>query len=231
MAKILTWILFIVTAVLFPVTLYLVFVYVPADFTQGHVQKIFYYHVPSAWLGSLAFLVVFIASIAYLITRKSKYDRVAACSAEIGILFCLLVLITGPIWAKPTWGIWWTWDSRLTSFTVLCLIYFGYLMLRHYLPDSAKRANISAVVGIIGFLDVPIVYFSIRWWKTQHPSPVIMGSEGSGLGDPRMKITFFTCLFAFTLLYFVLMILRVRLEKQRERVDDLYLIEAANEEI
>lgn len=193
--------------VLFPVSLYMIFMWVPSikasNQAEQIAQRIFYYHVPSAWLGFLAFFIVFLASVLYLWKRQRKYELAAVAAAEIGVLFISLVLITGPIWAKPVWGIWWTWDARLTSSMVLWLIYVAYLMLRRYLPDGTRRANLSAVVGIIGFIDVPIVYMSIRWWETQHPKAVVASSEGS-LAAP-MLTTLLVCVATFTLLYVFLM--------------------------
>jgi len=131
------------------------------------------------------------------------------------------VLITGPIWAKPIWGIWWTWDARLTTTLVLWLIYVAYLMLRAYLPEGARRANLAAVVGILGFLDVPIVYMSIRWWRTQHPAPVIMGGKGSGLA-PDMALTFRVCMVAILCLFVALLLRRIVVELLQDEVDHLY---------
>jgi len=213
MNKVWDRILLIAMLILFPVSLYLVFIWVPSirasNVSEQIAQRIFYYHVPSAWLGFLAFFVVFVASILFLWKRDRIFELVAVSAAEVGVLFISLVLITGPIWAKPVWGIWWTWDTRLTSSLVLWLIYVAYLMLRRYLPDGARRANLSAVVGIIGFMDVPIVYFSIRWWETQHPKAVMASSEGS-LASP-MLFTLLFCLFTFTVLFVYLMRKRVAL--------------------
>ena len=206
--------------IMMSVCLYLVFVWVPNEKTMGIIQRIFYFHVPSAWVGFLAFGVVFAMSIMYLIKRDDKWDRLASISAEIGLLFTTIMLTTGPIWAKPVWGIWWTWDARLTLALVLWLIYVAYVMLRVYIHEDAKRARLSAVVGIIGFLDVPLVYMSIRWWRTQHPSPVMAGGEKSGLAA-EMLLTFLLCLFTFTLLYLVLLNKRYRLEVCQKELDEM----------
>ena len=202
-------------------SLYMVFLYVPTEATMGQVQKIFYFHVPSAWLAFFAFFLVFIFSLVYLIRREKKWDNLAASSAEIGVLFCTLVLITGPIWAKPVWGVWWTWDARLTLTLVLWLIYVGYLMLRHYMADPERKATFAAVMGIVGFIDVPLVYFSIRWWRTQHPQPVMAGGESSGIEGP-MLVTLFVCLATFTILFIALLRHRVRLYELRDEVDELH---------
>ena len=203
------------------VSLYLVFVYVPTERTMGIVQRIFYFHVPSAMMSFLAFFIVFVASIAYLITRSRGWDITAHAAAELGVVFCSIVLITGPIWAKPIWGIWWTWDARLTLTLVTWLIYVSYLMLRSYLPEGARRANLAAVVWIVGALAVPINYMSIRWWRTQHPKPVIMGGENSGLAPP-MALTFEVCLVAFLILFIALLLRRVVVEMLQDEVDHLY---------
>jgi heme exporter protein C len=194
--------------------------YAPTEATMGDVQRIFYFHVPAAWVAFLAFLVVFVFSLAYLLRREKKWDIIAASSAEVGVLFCSLVLITGPIWAKPAWGVWWTWDARLTLTLVLWLIYVAYIMLRHYMADPERRATFAAVLGVIGFIDVPLVYFSIRWWRTQHPQPVMAGGEDSGL-EPPMLATLLVCLAAFTLLFIVLLRLRARMLALRDEIDHL----------
>jgi len=201
--------------------LYMVFRYVPMERTMGNVQRIFYFHVPSAMVSFLAFFICFLASLAYLFTRRRGLDITAQASAEIGVVFCSVVLITGPIWAKPIWGIWWTWDARLTTTLVLWLIYVAYLMLRAYLPEGSRKANLSAVVGILGFLDVPVVYMSIRWWRTQHPSPVIMGGKGSGLAPP-MSQTLRVCMIAMLCLFVALLLRRIVVELLQDEVDHLY---------
>ncbi|MCC7429409.1 cytochrome c biogenesis protein CcsA [bacterium] len=214
-------VLTVLTSVLMLVSLYLVFIFAPIEKTMGVVQKIFYFHVSSAWIGFLSFFVVFVYSIAGLVKQNRISDIIAVSAAELGLLFMTIVLVTGPIWAKPVWFVWWVWDARLTLTLVTWLIYLGYLMLRKYLPDNSQKANLSAVVGIIGFIAIPINYFSIRWWRTQHPSPVIGGGENSGL-SPEMKIAFFTCLLTFTLLYALLLLKKIKLEKAKDEVDYLF---------
>jgi heme exporter protein C len=200
--------------------MFMIFFYAPIESEMGIVQKIFYVHVPLAWNAFLGFLIVFVASFRYLATRDPKWDARALAAAEVGVLFTTLVLITGPIWAKPVWGIWWTWDARLTLTLVLWLIYMGYLMLRRYVDAPERRAVLAAVVGVTGFIDVPLVYFAIRWWRTQHPQPVIAGGEGSGL-DPRMATTLWVCVAAFTLLFMALYRRRLEIEKLRAKTDAL----------
>lgn len=202
------------------VSLYMAFLYAPREATMGDVQRIFYFHVPAAWLAFFAFFLVFVFSLVYLIRSEKRWDSLASACAEIGVLFCSLVLITGPIWAKPVWGIWWTWDSRLTLTLVLWLIYVAYLMLRRYMMDSERRATFAAVLGIVGFIDVPMVYFSIRWWRTQHPQPVMAGGENSGLA-PEMLATLFVCLGTFTLMFFTLLRYRLRVQSLRDELDAL----------
>jgi len=209
-----------VTFLALSAALYLVFLYAPVEKTMGVVQKIFYFHVSSAWIAFLAFFVVFLGSLGYLLTGRRRWDRLAASSAEIGVTFCTIVLVTGPIWAKPVWGIWWTWDARLTFTLVLWLIYVSYLMLRRYVAEPDKKATFTAVLGVIGFIDVPLVYMSIRWWRTQHPKPVIAGGPKSGLAEPMLH-AFLVSLAAFTLFYFYLLEKRLSLEKAREAVDEL----------
>ena len=171
----------VLTFLLIEGALYMALLQAPTERTMGDVQRIFYFHVPSAWVSFLAFFIVCIASIAFLRTGKAQWDRLAASSAEIGILFITLVLLTGPLWAKPVWNVYWTWDARLTTSLILWLIYIAYMMVRRYTSDPERGAKFAAVFGIIGFLDVPIVYMSIRWWRTLHPAPVI----GGGADWPR----------------------------------------------
>lgn len=202
------------------VDLYLIFQFAPEERSMGHVQRIFYFHVPSAWISFLAFFVVFVASIGYLWKRERKYDMVAAAAAEIGVMFATLVLITGPIWARPVWNTWWEWTPRLTLFLVLWFIYIAYLMLRNFVEGEERSARFAAVFGIVGFVDVPIVYLSIRLWRDIHPSPVIAGGEGSGL-HPDMLLTLMFSLFTFTLLFVLLLIHRLRLEKTTVAASEL----------
>lgn len=212
--------LFLATLAVMGKALHAIFLEVPMEATMGAVQRIFYFHVPSAWVAFLAFMVSGIASGLYLGTRAMKWDRWAVSLAEVGVVFCSVVLVTGPIWAKPVWGLWWTWDARLTSTFVLWLIYVSYLMLRGFLADPARRAAISAVFSIIGFLDVPLVYMSIRWWRTQHPQPVIAGGAASGL-DPEMWKGLLQALFALLLLFAFLVQQRVQLEQAKQEVEAL----------
>jgi heme exporter protein C len=188
----------------------------------GQLQRIFYFHVPAAWVAYLAFAIVFIASIAYLRTNARRWDLLAHASAEIGVVFCSLVLITGPIWANPVWGTWWVWDARLTSALVMWLTYIGYLLIRGLASDRRAAGRLAAIVGIVGFVNVPIVHFSVRWWRTLHPQGPTPAdpSTGSGLGGPEM-LAFFTALAAFTLLFAWLLALRVRVGRIGDEVERL----------
>ncbi len=197
-----------------------IFIYVPTEQTEGPVQRIMYFHIPSAWIAFFAFFVVFLCSILFLWKKEREWDIYAHASAEVGILFCTLVLITGPIWAKPIWGTWWVWDARLTSTLVLWLIYVAYLMLRVQSEAGSTRARYAAVIGIVGFLDIPLIHFSVLWWRTFHPQPKMITSEGFGTGmDTSMLVTLMISLAAFTLLYFLLMSLRVRIERMKDEID------------
>src|SRR5436190_19264329 len=171
----------------------------PTEATMGNVQRIFYYHVPSYAAAFTMFAVNLLASIFYLARRRTASaaaaDAVAVSAAELGVLFCSVGLMTGMLWAKPVWGIWWTWDARLTSTFVLWLIYVSYLMLRR-LSEGGQAPTLAAALAIFGFVDVPIVYMSIRWWRTQHPQPVIGGGPNSGL-DPAMRLPLYSNLLAF----------------------------------
>jgi heme exporter protein C len=207
-------------AILPPVTLtvmlaaiYMVFVYVPTDKVQGIVQRIFYFHVPLAIMAFLAFGTVAVASVMFLWRGTRSWDRIAHAAAEVGMLFCSLVLITGPIWARPVWGTWWTWDARLTTTLILWLIYAAYLMLRSTSGAGDQGARYAAVLGIVGAVDIPIINRSVYWWRTIHPAVLITREGGSGLADPRMQATLGICFLAFFLLF--LWLLWVRNENMR----------------
>ena len=197
--------------------LYAIFIYAPVEKTMGIVQKIFYIHVPSAFLAYLAFFITFIASIFYLYRKDSKWDTVAHCAVETGVIFCTIVLITGPIWAKPTWNVWWTWDPRLTTTLILWFTYIAYLMLRRSVKEN-QRANLSAVFGIIGFINVPITFFSIRLWRTIHP--VVITSRGLNMSWP-MKLSLIITVIAFCFLFVYLLISRIRLERLKMRIAEI----------
>lgn len=209
------------TAVLMAVSLFAVFVYAPIERTQGPAQKIFYFHVPLAWDAYLAFFCTFLASIAYLRTRKPMWDVLAYSTAEIGTVFTTLVLICGSIWGKAVWGTWWTWDARLTSTLVMWFIYVGYLMLRSSIGRTTVRAaRYAAVLGIVGFVDVPIVHMSVTWWRTLHPQPTVANPAGPTL-PASMLAAFFLCLVTFTILFAWLVRERMAVEYLRHDVEAL----------
>jgi heme exporter protein C len=214
------WLHFALTLGGLVVTLYMIFLYAPEEMTMGEVQRIFYVHVSCAWTALLGFIIIFIASIIYLMKRSQLADELAHGTAEVGFIFCTCVLVTGPLWAKPAWGVWWTWDARLTLTFLLWLLYVSYLMLRSYLVNPGRAANLCAVVGIIGFVDVLIDYMAIRWWRTQHPQPVIMGGANSYL-DPKMALTLAVSLSAFTLLFILLVRIRLRLAGMRRELSEI----------
>jgi heme exporter protein C len=207
----------LVTLVWFFVALYMVFLYAPQEATMGEVQRIFYIHVSSAWTAFLAYFLVFIGSAGYLWKRSPGADHLAQAGGEVGFVFCSAVLVTGPLWARPVWGIWWTRDARLTLTFVLWLLFVSYLMLRRYVSSPGRAETLAAVVGIIGFVDVPIDYMAIRWWRTQHPQPVMAGGEGSGL-DPRMWVTLLVTWGAFLCLFAYLMRQRLWLAEARQQL-------------
>jgi heme exporter protein C len=215
-------ILAIITGLLLSFALYEALIAAPTERTMGDVQRIFYYHVPSAWTAFLLFLINFVASVVFLIRRDTKSDIVALVSAEVGVVFCTVVLVTGPIWARPVWGIWWTWDLRLTLTLVLWLIYVSYLMLRRF-STSSQTPVLAAVLAIFGALDVPLVYFSIWFFRTQHPSPVI-GNGGSL--DPRMAHVLLINWAAFLCLAWLVCWTRYRLEVLKREVEEAQALES-----
>jgi heme exporter protein C len=185
----------------------------------GDVQRIFYFHVGIAWIAGLAMFVTFIASILYLARgEQRKYDSVAASSVEIGVTFGVMVLLSGMLWARPVWNTWWTWDPRLTTTAITEFIYIAYLMLRGAVDDPQRRARFSAVYGIIGFVSVPLTYFSTRWFQTIHPD--LGQTPGFGL-TTNMRPPMFIALIAFTLVYLVLLIIRTRLDRSADEVAKL----------
>jgi len=216
-------ILAIVTALLLSYALYGALIGAPTERTMGDVQRIFYYHVPSAWTAFLLFLINFVASVIYLIRRSTKADILALVSAEVGVVFCTVVLVTGPIWARPVWGIWWAaGDIRLTTTLVLWVIYVSYLVLRR-LSTSGQTPKIAAVLAIFGALDVPLVYFSIWFFRTQHPSPVI---GGGGSLDPRMAHVLLINWAAFLCLAWLVCWTRYQLEVAKRQVEEAQSLES-----
>jgi len=199
---------------------YAIFFIAPDEQTMHDIQRIFYIHVASAWTAGVAFLIVALAGVLYLVKRQPRFDWLGIAAAETGVAFTSVVLITGPIWAKPIWGIWWTWDARLTLTFVLWLMYIAYLLLRSLIEDPQRRSVLCAVYGIFAFADVPLVYMSIRWWRTQHPQPVIGGGQGSGLDPTMWKVLLFTWA-AVSLLFALMIRQRYRLESARYQTEVL----------
>jgi heme exporter protein C len=205
----------VVLIVFMVLALYMAFIGAPREKTMGDLQRIFYFHVPAAIAGLTAFAVNFASSLMYIIRKNRRWDNLALSAAEIGVLFLAMVLITGPIWAKPVWFVWWTWSPRLTSSLVLCLLYVAYLLIRNYIDDPDRKALVSAVFGIVAFLDAPLVWFSIRWWRDIHPSPML---ETGGL-SPTMRPAFLICMAAFQVLLIYLLRRRFYLQSMRTELE------------
>ncbi len=198
-------------------TLYLVFIYVPTEKEMGVVQRLFYLMVPLGWLSLLAFLIIFIGSVGYLAQRKSKWDILAYSSAELGFVFTTLTLIVGSIWAKPIWGVWWTWEPRLTATLVLWLIYLAYFLVRAFATEESRGAAFAAVVGIVGLVDLPIIALATTLWRGVHPPPLIF----QGGVAPAMMLTLIVSLVAFSLFYYLLLIQRVAMKNDELEVKRL----------
>jgi heme exporter protein C len=206
----------VITGVLMLVDLYFIFMVAPTDAVLGHVQRVFYFHVPIAIMSFLAFFVVFIASLMYLFKRSPKWDAFAHASAEVGVVFVTLALISGIIWARPVWNTWWTWEPRLTTTLILWLIYVAYLMVRSYAPTQSKGAIYAAVVGIIGFVDVPIVYYSVVWWRSIHPSPVVGPFAKSDSLDSTMALVLLYSFITFVFFFAYMVMERMELRTTEE---------------
>jgi heme exporter protein C len=191
---------------------------VPADAAQGDVQRIMYVHVPSAWLAYVAFFVTLFGGLLYLRRDDLRHDRLAAASAEIGLLFTGLAIASGAIWGKATWGKWWDWDPRLTTTAVLFVVYAGYLLLRQSLVDRRRRAKLAAIFGIIGFLNVPIVHFSVLWWRGLHQPPTVI-RPGDPSIDHLLLAELLASVVSFTLVYLWLLRRRIDLEAARDAAE------------
>jgi heme exporter protein C len=188
----------------------------PPDAVQGDVQRLMYVHVPAAWLAYLSFTVVFVASAAYLVTSRSRWDRLAAASAEVGVLFTALTIVLGALWGKPVWGAWWTWDPRLTTTAVLLLVYLAYLALRQMADSPRRRARWSAVLGVVGFVDVPIVHMSVVWWRSLHQAPTVL-RPGAPTIAGSMLAALLVAVVAFTVAWAHLVTVRLRVGRLEER--------------
>ena len=209
-------------AVLMMVTLYLVFMWVPTERTLGVSQRIFYFHVPLAWIGMVSIMVVAVASLMHLVTGKDRWDSLAYATAELGVVFATLIIVTGSIWAKPVWGVWWTWDAKLTTTLILWFIYVGYLMVRSYGPAGGQGKRFASVIALIGAIDAPIIYLSTVWWRTAHPDLNIGPLAESGSLDSRMAIALLVSTVTFTVLYVYLLLERYSLKRAESDLDQLY---------
>jgi heme exporter protein C len=217
-------ILDIVTIILLLVATWMVFFYAPTEAVMGNVQRVFYFHVAAGWVGMLGFLVAAIAGIAYLRTKDSKWDIVEVSAVEIGMVFALINVITGSIWARPIWNTWWTWDPRLTTATIMLLIYAAYLLLRAGIEDPNRRARFGAVYAIIGFLSVPLTFFSARLYRTIHPVVIGTnqpGAEGAFDMTSKMLQVFLFSLIVFTFIFADLLWHRIRMGRLQEKVEQL----------
>ena len=204
-------------------SLYAAFIYAPTEAVMGPIQRIFYFHMGSVWVATIAFIIVFISSIQYLRKESRFWDVLALSSAEIGVLFITLTLITGSIWAKPVWGTWWTWDPQLTTTFILWILYIVYLILRSSAGSDTKNAKYAAVFGIIAFLDLPLVYASARLMRGI--SPVVFGGRGGGIA-PEMMVALLVTLVAFTFLFFLILRERIDIENMKDEIAKLKIEEA-----
>ena len=198
------------------VALWMALVWSPPDAAMGNVVRILYVHVANAWLAYLAFVVVFLASVAYLWTKRTVFDAIAVASAEIGVLFTGLTLVLGSIWAEPTWGVWWSWEPRVITTAVMLAMYIGYLLLRNLSNDLERRATRAAVLGIVLVVDVPIVHLSVTWMNALHQLPTVLRPDLSPTLDPRMLASLIAMTIAFTIVYAYLLAARVEIERRRQ---------------
>jgi len=195
---------------------------VPPDAVQGDLQRIMYVHVPSAWLAYLSFTVTLVGSVAYLRSRSLRWDRLAGASAEVGVVFTGLALATGMIWGKPVWGVWWTWDARLVLTAVMFFIYLGYLALRRSFDDPELRARRSAVLGVIAVLQIPIVHFSVTWWRGLHQPPTVLRPDNPQIDSPLL-FALLMSVAAFTVLFIALVTRRSNLAAAQDAAGESQL--------
>jgi heme exporter protein C len=215
-----------ISIAMFVIAIGMVFFYAPVEAVMGLVQKVFYFHVSSAWVGMLGFLVAAIAGVACLKTGDRKWDIMGLAAVEIGMVFSFIAVVTGSIWARPIWNTWWTWDPRLTTTTIMLLIYAAYLMLRAGIEDPDRRARFGAVYAIVGFLSVPLTFFSARLFRTIHPIVIGAGqpgAEGSFDMTATMLQTFMFSLLTFTVIFATLLWHRIRLGRLQDKVEQLKL--------
>ena len=213
--------LFTISAILMLSTIYLIFMWVPTEQNLGVSQRIFYFHVPLAWIGMVSIILVGVASVVHLISGNDKWDALAYSAAELGVIFATLILVTGAIWAKPVWGVWWSWDPKLTTTLILWFIYVGYLMVRAYSPSGSQGRRYASVVALLGAIDAPLIYLASIWWRTAHPDLNIGPLAESSL-DSDMLLTFVVALIAFTLFYVYLLCERVRIRRVEDTLDEVY---------
>src|SRR5882762_7525715 len=218
MRKTTIYVLAVLAALLLVRNLYAIMLQVPDDAEQGPIYRIIYFHVPAAFTAFTGFFVALVSSVLYLWTKNFWYDSLDVAVTEVSLAFAAVNLVTGSIWARIIWGIWWTWDARLTTMFICFLLYLSYLVLRPALEEPTQRALISAVFNIFAFADVPIVWYSIEWFRTQHPQPVL---RGGGSMDPSMKSTIYWNWLALLLLMAVFVLLRLRQEEMRRELDGL----------
>ena len=214
--------LYVITLILMLISTYAALIYAPTETIMGNIQRIFYFHMGTVWVATIAFMIVFVASIIYLINGKKKWDVLAYTSAEIGVLFITLTIITGSIWAKPVWGTWWTWDPQLTTTFILWILYIVYLLIRANSGFDEKKAKYSAVFAIIAFIDLPLVYISARVMRGI--SPVVFGPGGGGI-EPKMLNALLITLVSFTLLFILLLIERIKIENLKYQINKLIYTE------
>ncbi len=212
----------VLSALLMALSLYMIFMWVPTEQNLGVSQRIFYFHVPLGWLGMVSIVIVAFASVMHLLTGRERWDSLAHSTAEVGLIAATLIIVTGSIWAKPVWGVWWTWDAKLTTTLILWFIYVGYLMVKAYAPAGSQGQRFASVVALIGAIDAPIIYFATLWWRTAHPELNIGPLAESGGLDSRMALTFLVSLVAFTVLYVFLLIERYSLKQSANDLDELH---------
>ena len=198
-------------------TLYLVFLWVPTERSLGVSYRIFFFHVPLGWIGMVSIIVVAVASLMHLVTGKDSWDSLAYATAELGVVFATLIIVTGSIWAKPVWGVWWTWDAKLTTTLILWFIYVGYLMVRAYGPVGGQGKRFASVIALIGAIDAPIIFKATDWWRTTHPERNVPFDL-----NERMVLTLFVSLAAFTVLYAYLLMERYSLKRAESDLDQIY---------
>ena len=215
-------VLHVATLIAMAFALWMMFAWVPTDINQGVVQRILYIHVPSAWVSMVAIVGVAVASVLYLITKREAWDRVAVSMAEVGVMFGAVMLISGMVWAKPVWEVWWTGEAKLTTALILFFIYVAYLMFRAYFPAGDQRMRLSAIIAIIGAIDTPIIYYASNLWQEAHP-PLVVGpvAEEENLVAAQIGLTLLVSVIAFTFLFFSLLTARLGLARMESEYQEL----------